>query len=123
MSEAVVLVPEGVIARAGVPWLCARLRDRLELQAGVVICDLGALGRPDAVTIDALARLQLTAGRGGSRVVLRRASQDLQRLLALTGLLDVLPLRASSPLQVRGQAEEGEQVRVEEDRDPRDPAG
>jgi hypothetical protein len=45
----------------------------------------------DAVTVDALARLQLAARRHGCRVRLRRASRELGELVAFMGLEDVLP--------------------------------
>jgi ABC-type transporter Mla MlaB component len=45
----------------------------------------------DAVTVDALARLQLAARRHGCRVVLRHSPSELRRLVALMGLSDVLP--------------------------------
>ena len=45
---------------------------------------------PDAVTVDALARLQLAAGRLGCTVRLRNASAALRDLVALMGLRDVL---------------------------------
>ena len=45
----------------------------------------------DAVTIEALARLQLTARRLGRRITLRRVSPDLDRLVSFVGLADVLP--------------------------------
>ena len=45
-----------------------------------------ALDRPDAVTIDALARLQLTARRLGCRLRLRHASPELRELVAFMGL-------------------------------------
>ena len=46
---------------------------------------------PDAVTVDALARLQLAARRFGCPVRLRNASPELLRLVAFMGLEDVLP--------------------------------
>jgi len=46
----------------------------------------------DAVTVDALARLQAAAGRYGCRVRLRRASDELLELVAFMGLEDVLPV-------------------------------
>jgi ABC-type transporter Mla MlaB component len=45
----------------------------------------------DAVTIDALARLQLAARRHDCRVRLRNASDELRELIAFMGLCDVLP--------------------------------
>jgi ABC-type transporter Mla MlaB component len=57
---------------------------------GVVRCDVSTVAA-DAVTIDALARLQLAARRCGCQVRLRRASPDLRALVAFLGLGDVLP--------------------------------
>jgi hypothetical protein len=46
---------------------------------------------PDAVTVDALARLQLAAQRHRCQVRLRDASSELLELVAFMGLRDVLP--------------------------------
>ena len=82
----------GPVARESIPALCERARVLLEgCEAGRVACDVGALAEPDVVTIDGLARLQLTARRLGYRVELQRACGDLEDLLVLTGLSDVLP--------------------------------
>ena len=86
------LVMIGPIARESIPALCERARILLEgCEAGRVACDVGALAEPDVVTIDGLARLQLTARRLGYRVELQRACGELEDLLVLTGLSDVLP--------------------------------
>lgn len=86
------LVMIGPISRDGIPALCERVRMLLErCDAGPVACDVRALAQPDAVTIDGLARLQLTARRLGYRVELQRACGELEELLVLTGLGDVLP--------------------------------
>lgn len=133
MNGTVVLVLEGSITRADVPDLCSRLLHGLAADAGgqrVVVCDVGGLGRPDAGTLDALARLQLTARRNGSQVVLRAASDDLRLLLELAGLRDVVPVCPESPagddggsdVEVVWQPEQCEQPRVEEVRDADDPA-
>src|SRR5918994_1248891 len=86
-----VLVMSGPVTRDAIPAMCERARRLLEdCDAGPVACDVGALDEPDAITIDALARLQLTARRLGYRVELRRACEELEDLLTLTGLLRVL---------------------------------
>ncbi|MFF7211182.1 STAS domain-containing protein [Streptomyces sp. NPDC008238] len=84
----VVLVLTGRLDRAGIPPLLERLRLLLaERGGGTVLCDVGGLdGAPDAVLLDALARLQLTARRHGGRIRLRGAGGALRELLALTGL-------------------------------------
>ena len=45
----------------------------------------------DAVTVDALARLQVAARRCGCEVRLQGASRELRDLVAFMGLDDVLP--------------------------------
>jgi ABC-type transporter Mla MlaB component len=114
----------GRIDRADIPELCERVRVLLADDATDQLeCDVGAITAPDAVTIDALARLQLTAKRLGCEVRIRRASPELRDLVAFMGLSGVIPLSDRSGLQARRQPEEGEQpVRGEEERDPADPA-
>ena len=51
----------------------------------VVVCDVEALDA-SAVTVDALARLQLTAVRHGLEIRLRGASAELVELIGLMGL-------------------------------------
>jgi ABC-type transporter Mla MlaB component len=82
---------EGPITRADLPGLCNRVRALLEESGpGVVLCDVSTVA-PDAVTVDALARLQLAARRHGCQVRLRRASEELLALVTFMGLRDVLP--------------------------------
>jgi ABC-type transporter Mla MlaB component len=81
----------GPISRADLPGLCDRVCALLEQTgAGVALCDVSGV-EPDAVTIDALARLQLGTRRHGCRVRLRNASDELLELVAFMGLRDVLP--------------------------------
>jgi ABC-type transporter Mla MlaB component len=56
----------------------------------VALCDVQGV-EPDAVTVDALARLQLAARRQGCQVRLRNASDELLQLVDFMGLADVLP--------------------------------
>jgi ABC-type transporter Mla MlaB component len=117
-----VLILGGNIARQEIPALCERARQSLECGAGPVDCDVGAM-KPDAVTVEALARLQLTARRLGRRIRFEDAPPELQRLLGLMGLDEVLPCGAASGVEPSGQAEEREQARgVQEEGDPGDPA-
>jgi ABC-type transporter Mla MlaB component len=82
---------KGPITRADLPGLCQRVCALLERRgAGVALCDVRSVD-PDAVTVDALARLQLAARRHGCQVRLRNASDELLELVALMGLTDVLP--------------------------------
>lgn len=120
-ASSVVLVLSGPVARADIPRLCERVRVLLEgRHAEVVICDAEGVDYPDAVTIDVLARLQLTALRLGSRVRLRHLTCDLIELLDLCGLRGVLPV-AGYLLESSGEAEEREQASGgEKEADPGD---
>jgi hypothetical protein len=106
-----------VIVRADVPVLCAELADLLAGRRGeVVVCDVAAVSRADLVTVEALARLRLTARRLGWTLVVRGAGPRLSQLLAWIALADALP-------QVDGEVEVREQpVGVEERVDRGDPA-
>jgi|SRR5436190_23958331 len=78
------------IRRDDLPGLCARVCALFDEQGpGVAVCDVAGIA-PDAVTVDALARLQLGARRHGCRVQLRNASPELLGLVAFMGLEDVL---------------------------------
>jgi hypothetical protein len=80
----------GPIARADLPGLCDRVCALFERERpDVALCRVRDVA-PDAVTVDALARLQLAAHRYGCRVRLREASADLLDLVAFMGLTDVL---------------------------------
>jgi uncharacterized protein len=82
---------EGPIARADLPGLCRRVCTLLEnSRARTAICDVSGVG-VDAVTIDALARLQLAARRHNCRVRLCNACAELMALVDFMGLTDVLP--------------------------------
>jgi ABC-type transporter Mla MlaB component len=81
---------DGPIARADLPGLCERVCAFLDQSdAGVALCDVSDVD-PDAVTVDALARLQVAARRHGCQVRLRHASDELRELVAFMGLRDVL---------------------------------
>lgn len=123
--SAIVLVFGGRIARADVPRLCECVRELLERSdADLIVCDVGALVDPDAVAVDALARLQLTARRLGRRVKIRHACDKLQDLVVLMGLRDVVPLWAGLGPETRGQSEEREHPRgVQEEADTDDLTG
>ena len=102
------------VTRTDIPDLCARLA---ELVKGhdLVVCDVAGVARPDVVTVAALARLRLTAGRYGCGLVLAGAGPDLLALIRLVGLADVLAQPGWEP-------EEREQpLGVEEVVDGRDP--
>jgi ABC-type transporter Mla MlaB component len=80
----------GPIGRDDLPGLCDRVCGVLkDGGAEIALCDVRGVPA-DAVTVDALARLQLGARRHGCRVVLRGASPELRDLVAFMGLEDVL---------------------------------
>jgi hypothetical protein len=102
---------------ADVRALCERA-ERL-LQEGPTAdleCDVASVARPDLATVEALARVELSARRHGSDLRLRGASVELLELLALCGLpLELVP-------ELEGEAEEREESgRVEEEGDAGDP--
>ena len=72
--------------------------------------------RPDLACVNALARLQLATRRCGWSLVVRDPHPNLGGLLQLVGLAGVICLE---PL---GQPELGEELRVDEVMQPRDPA-
>ena len=81
----------GPISRADLPGLCDRVCALLgENRSDVAVCEVRGV-EPDAVTVDALARLQLAARSYGCKVHLRGASPELLELVAFMGLADVLP--------------------------------
>jgi len=91
MPRTIMFAVYGPIEQEDLPGLCARVcrifdRGRPE----VAFCNVVGVD-PDAVTVDALARLQLAARQHGCSVRLREASGELLDLVALMGLEDVLP--------------------------------
>ena len=90
-TRSIVFQIEGPITRADLPGLCDRVCGLFE-QSGVDVAYCRVSGvEPDAVVVDALARLQLAAQRHGCQVRLRDATPELLGLVAFMGLSDVLP--------------------------------
>jgi ABC-type transporter Mla MlaB component len=88
--QTVAFAIRGPIARADLPGLTERVRKLLgESGAKVALCDVHGV-EADAVTVDALCRLQLGARRAGCRVRLRHAPVGLCQLIAFMGLTDVV---------------------------------
>ena len=82
---------EGPISREDLPGLCERVCGLLgRSNPAVAYCAVEGV-EPDAITVDALARLQLAAHRHGCQVRLVDASSELLELVAFMGLRDVLP--------------------------------
>ena len=89
--QTIVFAITGPIKRADLPGLCDRVCALISpTDAAVALCDVSGV-EPDAVTVDALARLQLAAHRHGCQVRLRNASDALIELVTFMGLRDVLP--------------------------------
>jgi anti-anti-sigma regulatory factor len=108
--------------RADVPVLAERLAAIVrDTPADVVICDVRAIVRPDAGTIDVLARLRLTARRLGCDMRLYGVHPRLRDLLLLTGLSEVLPVLSVELVEVGREPEEREDaLDVQERVDPGD---
>lgn len=80
----------GPMARTDLPGLCDRVGAVLsESRADVAVCDVCEV-EPDAVAVEALARLQLAARRSGCQIRLQRATPALCELVEFMGLADVL---------------------------------
>lgn len=80
----------GPIRRSDLPGLCERVCALLRANRSRALwCDVAGV-QPDAVTVDALARLHLAARRQGCRIRLVHASAELRELVAFMGLGDVL---------------------------------
>ena len=109
----------GSLVPADLPALCERARVLLESSgADVVLCDVSGCLGVDAVTVDALERLQLTARRMGRRVCVRHASRELCAFLVFTGLAELCGLA----LELEREPEEGEErLYVEEEAELDDP--
>ncbi len=121
-SAGALLFLRGPITREGLEALSDHARVLLEGRDVDLVCDIGGLTDPDAVTIDALARLQLTARRLGRRIRFRDACGEVHRLVGFMGLDDILSLGSASTLEYGRETEEREQaLGVEEEADPRDP--
>jgi ABC-type transporter Mla MlaB component len=112
----------GPIGDGDTPRLCERLQIIISCSDGeLIFCDVGALPA-NVRTIEALARLQLTARRHGRRIRLQRASRELQQLIEFVGLSEVLAARPALRGRRSGHAEEREHPRgVEEGVDRDDP--
>ena len=83
-------VVRGPIARPDLPGLCDRLCDLIAVhEATCAVCDVGGL-EPDAVTVDALARLQLAARRCGCALGFGARRDELSDLVTFVGLQEVL---------------------------------
>jgi hypothetical protein len=122
-GPAIVFAVYGPIARADLPGLCNRVCRLLQTSDGsVLVCEIGSGVAPDAIAVDALARLELAARRLGCHIRLRDVSPELQQLIRFCGLQDVRPFEGGLRVEPGWQAEEREQAgSVEEERELGDP--
>ena len=82
------------LRRDDLPGLFARTCAMLqEHRPDRILCDVSGI-EPDAVSMDALARLQLAAQRTGCRVAFQGASPRLRALVDFSGLAGVLSEQA-----------------------------
>jgi anti-anti-sigma regulatory factor len=89
--ETVVVVLAGTLDDDMVPALVDRMCRLLDnVVATRIVCDATAVTAPDAVAVEALARLQLAARRRGLQVWLRDGEGGVLELLALAGLNEVV---------------------------------
>jgi ABC-type transporter Mla MlaB component len=90
MAGPAVFTVYGPIEPEDLPGLCDRLcRVFQENSAKELLCDVQGV-EPSAVTVDALARLQLAAHRNGREVRLQNASGELLELVEFMALDNVL---------------------------------
>jgi ABC-type transporter Mla MlaB component len=88
--RAIAFTIHGPIERADLPGLCDGVCALLQrARPEVAYCEVDGID-PDAVTVDALARLQLAAKRRACQIRLRGASDELRALVAFMGLGDVI---------------------------------
>jgi anti-anti-sigma regulatory factor len=87
--QTVAFAIRGPIAPDDLPGLCDRVCELLaESGARLALCDVCDVD-VDAVTVDALARMQLAARRRGCRVCLCNCSPELRELVSFMGLENV----------------------------------
>jgi ABC-type transporter Mla MlaB component len=116
VPQTVVFAIEGPIALTDSARLCEEIGALLESTgAEVALCEVTDV-RPDGVSVDALARLQLAARRRGCETRLRNASSELLELLTFIGLGNVL--RTDLGLEPQRETEQRkDSLGVEEERE------
>ena len=78
---------------------------------GVIACEVHGV-EPDAVTVDALARLQLAGRPPRLPCPAAHASRELRELVAFMGLTDVLPVARNGLAVEAGRPKSGNSVSV-----------
>ena len=83
-------VVTGPLSLPDLPLLCGDLAQLIETTGATsAVCDVGCAG-PDAVLVDALARIRMLARERGCAVEIRGASEQLRELVAFMGLQGIL---------------------------------
>lgn len=109
MGDQLPTIIYGPIARADLPGLSERLCALLGEPGSELCCDVRNV-RPDATTVEALARLQVAAGRRGCRVRLSNVYADLATVVEMMGLTHVLLAgRRHSRREALGEPEQWEE--------------
>jgi ABC-type transporter Mla MlaB component len=89
-QKTITFAVRGPVARSDLPGLCDRLSDLIaKRNATCAVCDVGDLA-PDAVAVDALARLRLVGRQRGCAVRLQRCSDELRDVVSFVGLQRIL---------------------------------
>lgn len=109
----VAFVIDRPIERADIPDLGERFRAELtDIPAGRVVCQVRDPCALDAVTVEALVRLKLTARRLGWQFAVVEAATDLRDLVELMGLCRVLPTSADQASSRGGRPKSGKRASV-----------
>lgn len=85
----VVLALDGELDLSTVPELDRQLSDATDAKPERVLVDLSRLAFMDSTGLASIVRAHQSAQAGGSRFHLRAGPPQVQRLLQLTGLIDV----------------------------------
>jgi hypothetical protein len=103
--EAISFTIRPPLTRADLPGLYRRVCLLLATSgARTARCHVAAVA-PDAVAVDALARLKLAAIRHRVALEILGASPELRELIALTGLQEALSPRAAEGVRTAGTAD------------------
>lgn len=84
--------------------VCVLLRDE---PVDEVICDLHAIAQPDAVAVDALAKLRLVTAQSQIPLTLVRVPDALRELLTFTGICEVMLMEEGQSSNSSGRPNRG----------------
>jgi anti-sigma B factor antagonist len=91
-ARGVVLVLSGELDMASAPDLASTLDEVLAEPHARVMLDLNGLSFVDSAGVSVLIKAKQTAKAGGHTLVLRRPTEQLERVFALVGLADWLAI-------------------------------